>query len=514
MAQSRIHRRQLITGAAALALASPARRVLAQATAPRRGGVPLIALPAIVEDLLGTQGHDWPLAWLRSLVYEAPLRPSLSGEIVAGAAVAYLRADDWTHVDLATRTGVGFSDSAVLRAEDIAASIERAIEYGRPDEAWRWTGVQKIDVPRAGRVRLVLDGPDATLAASLASSLVAVAPEGTSSGSAAFGDLPPGTGPFVPARVEGDTLHFRSNRLYRVVGQPRFDGCSVVAVGQEIERTSRLVTGLIDIVPDVQSLDIPLLQENPRVALVGDMSRRQCAVVPQVGQGPLDDVRVRRLVASVIDRRGLVEGATAGTAVPSDSLFPPQHWAGSGSDAVARPSSATRVRSALADLGLLPGWPLRLICPEAAPALANAAILLQEQMAEAGIAVSIDLLAEAEMLTSVADGAFDLMMTFLPLWTDPHEIAYPWLHSEGARNVGGYTSRRVDWLLTLARSAETRAARGALYREIDRIVAQEVPLIPLFATPWYDGVRTRIAGYRQQVPPSALGVASAWFPLS
>ncbi len=512
MTQRRINRRQVISGAAALALAPFGGRALAQDAVPRRGGVPMVALPAIVEDLIGSSADGWPLAWLRSLAYESPLRQSPAGEIVAGAAVAYLPAENWTHVDLVARTGVAFSDATVLRAEDIAASIEHAIAAGPPDEAWRWTRVQAVDVPEEGRVRISLDGPDATLGASLASPLVPVVPDDAGTTGTTFSDLPPGTGPFVPSRIEGDTLHFRSNRLYRVTGQPRFDACSVVAVEQEIERTSRLVTGLVDIVPDVPSLDMPLLQENPSITLVGEVSRRQCAVVPQVRQGPLVDVRVRRLVASVIDRRGLVEGATAGTAAPSDTLFPPQHWAGNGGDAVARPASTMRVRSALTDLGLLPGWPLRLVCPEAAPALANAAILLQEQMAAAGIAVSIDLLTEDEMRAAVADGAFDLMMTFLPLWTDPHEIAYPWLHSKGARNAGGYASRRVDWLLTLARAGESRAARGALYREIDRIVAQDVPLIPLFATPWYDGVRTRIAGYGVQAPPSALGIASAWFP--
>lgn len=516
MAQRRLNRRQMITGVAGLALATAGRRVLAQGTAPRRGGVPVVALPSVREDPLAAVGNGWEAAWLRSLLYESPLRQSAAGEIVAGTAVACLPAPDWAHVDLVARTGVAFSDGSVMRAGDIAASVELAIASGPPGEAWRWTRVRGIEVPAEDRVRIALDGPDATLAASLASSLVSVVPAaGADSDSAgtSFSDLPPGTGPLVPSRVDGDALYLRANRLYRVAGQPRFDGCSVVAVPQEIDRTSRLVTGLVDIVPDVPSLDIPLLRENPRTALVGGVSRRQCAVVPQVGRPPLDDVRVRRLVASVIDRLGLVKGATAGTAVPSDTLFPPQHWAGNGSDAPPRPTSAARVRDALAELGLLPGWPLRLICPEVAPALANAAILLQEQMAAAGIAVGIDLLAEREMHAAVADGAFDLLMTFLPPWADPHEVAYPWLHSEGARNAGGYASRRIDWLLTLARGGESREARGALYREIDRLVAQEVPLIPLFATPWLDGVRTRIAGYEPQMPPSALGVASSWFPL-
>ena len=103
------------------------------------------------------------------------------------------------------------------------------------------------------------------------------------------------------------------------------------------------------------------------------------------------------------------------------------------------------------------------------------------------------------------------MMTFLPIWKDPHELAQPWLHSEGERNASGFESRRVDQLLTLARMVDDELRRGALYREIQRIVSDQQPLIPLFATPWFDGVRTRIEGYETHAPPSARGVAAAWF---
>jgi peptide/nickel transport system substrate-binding protein len=510
MPERRLTRRHLMLSAAAASLAA-CRVASAQVGEPRRGGVPRIALPRIPERIDLVAGDDWEPPWVQSLVFDTPLRITAAGDVVAGAGIAYIPDPKGRFVDIPVRSGMAFSNGKHVTARDLAASIERAIEATPGGDAWRWSSVERVDVTGDDEVRLHVSAPDATLPATLASPLVPVMPAGASHQPLAFEELPVGTGPFVPSRSDDGLLVFRSNRLYWGIGRPRFDGCTVTAVEQEIERTSRLVTGLVDIVPSVPPLDIPLLQEDPGIMLSGDVSRRQCAVVVRLDQEPLDDAEVRRLFASVIDREALVEGATVGTAVASAGLFPPEHWAGSPDLVSAPPDRAAEVRDQLAALGLLPGWPVRLICPADEPVLANSAVLLQEQLAGAGIAVSVDLLDRAEMQAARASGEFGLMMTFLPIWNDPHELAHPWLHSAGERNASGFESRRVDQLLTLARMVDDELRRGALYREIQRIVSDQLPLIPLFGTPWFDGVRTRIEGYETPMPPSARGVAAAWF---
>lgn len=282
-------------------------------------------------------------------------------------------------------------------------------------------------------------------------------------------------------------------------------------VEQDVERSSRLVTGLVDIVPDVPSLDIPLLEDDPGVTLYGGVSRRQCALVMRTDGEPLNDVRVRRLIAAVIDRESMVSAATAGTALPSNWLFPPEHWAGDPELGADPPMSPSEIRDQLAGIGLLPGWPLRLICPDTSPTLANAAILFQEQCATAGIALRVDLLDNDAMADATVAQDFDLLVAYLPTWIDPHEIAHPWLHSEGVHNAGGFSNLRLDRLLALARTESNQDRRGAYYREIQRIVSSQLPLVPLFAIPWVDGLKTRIAGYDAAFPPSGRGIGSAWF---
>lgn len=514
MTKRRWNRRQLMMGGAAgLALAGT--RVVRLATSQeddiRRGGVPNVALPQLPAEIGQSPASGWETAWVRSLIYDRPLRMNRAGEIVAGVCIAYTPYEDERQLELTVRRGVMFSNGVPLAARDIAASIERAIGEETGEDAWRWSEVERVETIDDERVLLRLREPDVTLTATLASQRVPVTPDGTGLDEGAYPGPPAGSGPFVPSQQDGGVRRFRRNGRHWVVGQPRFDGLNVLAIEQEIERTTQLVTGLVDVVPDVPALDIPLLDDDPRISLYGEVSRRQCALVMRLEREPLHDDRVRRLLASAIDRDSLVQAATADTAEPSNWLFPPEHWAGPVDTEIDPPASADELREEFAALGFRPGWSLRLICPDVDPPLANASILLQEQLAQVGIAVTVDLLDPTAMRSAIAVGEFDLMMDYLPSWIDPHEVAHPWLHSTGSRNVSGFRSMRVDRLLALARTNQDEEGRGNLYREIQRILAYEVPLIPLFATPWFDGVRSRIEGYDYEMPVSGRGVASAWF---
>ncbi len=508
--QRHLNRRQLI---GAIGGATFATRMWLHSTSARhgeivRGGVPLVALPWLPGRPLDLSDTRWETAWLRSLVFDAPLRAGTTGGIVAGAGIPYGFGPDATTFDIAARTGVLFADGRPLTAGDIAGSIERARNSASPSETWRWAHVDRVAVSDGGSVRIHLRQPDMTIPATLASSLIPV----TAGDPGESGTAVAGTGPFVLASGDAGEYRFRANRAHWTAGQPRFDGCTVLAVEGSIERTSRLVTGRVDAVPDVPLLDIPLLDNDPGVVLISGPTRRLGVLALTVTREPLNDVRVRRLIASAIDRDALVDGATAGTAEPAWSLFPPDHWAGSPEIERPSPSDSAVIRESLADLGLPPGWHLRLACPVDLPALPNTAVLLQEQLAEAGIALGIDLLDRAAMDEAGRSAAYDLTLAYTPEWLDPHEIAFPLLHSNGASNVSGLSDDRVDRLLAKARATTSQPDRGRYYAGVERIVLDQIPIVPLFWPPRVTGIRARIDAWSRHWPPSGRGLASGWFP--
>jgi peptide/nickel transport system substrate-binding protein len=214
---------------------------------------------------------------------------------------------------------------------------------------------------------------------------------------------------------------------------------------------------------------------------------------------------MRALISSAINREDLVRAATAGEAMPASSLIPQGHWAAlEGEMVVAAPDD---VRGQLQALGEPPGMELRLIASSRDASLANACVLLQEQFAWAGIALSLDLLDDAELDASLDGGDWDLQMTYMPWWRDPHELIRPLVVSDGVMNASGYASNRVDYLAGLACRARDHAERGYLYHAIQEIIARDVPVIPLFFPNHYDATNERLESYPFFPPESAAAMA-------
>jgi peptide/nickel transport system substrate-binding protein len=261
------------------------------------------------------------------------------------------------------------------------------------------------------------------------------------------------------------------------------------------------VTGTVDLLIDAPLLDVPTLKEDPGVALVGGPTNRLCLLTVNLRSQAVGDPRLRRLISSAIDREDLVGAATANEATATSTLIPVDHWAGLEHD-IETPDPAD-IRAQLEALGAPPGIELRLVASGADASLANACVLLQEQLAWAGIALSLDLLDDTEFEEEMDQGTWDLAMTYTRYWRDPHELMRPLVTSDGSANAGGYTNNRIDYLVNLAARARIEDFRGDLYRTIQRIVIEDVPVIPLFFPNYFDAMSTRLQNYPFFLPVSA-----------
>src|SRR5690606_26494768 len=171
----------------------------------------------------------------------------------------------------------------------------------------------------------------------------------------------------------------------------RIEAVHVEAIADDSRRATAIAAGTIDLVPNVPLLDIPMLRDEPTVYLVGGPSNRICHLQLNLQMPELRDARVRRLLSAAIDRARLVEVATAGQATPTGLLFPESSWAFSGLDEVPQ-ESPDRVREELRRLGIPSDLRLHMITDDEDATLATTAVVLQEQLATCGIALSVDLL--------------------------------------------------------------------------------------------------------------------------
>jgi len=499
-----------LAGMAALARSVPAggRRVNRDSRGPY--GRPIVSLPRLPSIDVGADVRG-ETAWLSTLMYDSPLSIGVDGRLRGGLAIDWGVDDDGLLVELEIRRDALFPGGVAVTATDVVASIERARHRSdNSADSWRWDRVERVEAVEGQHVRIHLREPDVTVLWSLASTRVPVVPAAwvDRDWDAGTGCIPPGSGAFQLSSVNGGEVILDRHAGFWQVGRPRLDGLTIRGSSPTLSRATEFVASDIDVLIGVPLLDVPMLRVDPGVTLSGGPANQLCLLSVNMMRPELREREIRQLLAGGIDRPALADGATASEATPNSRLLPEDHWAAT--DGELERLSTDEVRAALVERGFFGGLPLRLITTAADASLANACVLLQEQLAYAGIALTLDLLDDAELAPTLEQGNWDLHALYSPAWHDPHELMRPLLHSQGSLNHGGYASARMDNLLDRASRLAAVEQRVDAYRQAQDLALTDVPIIPLFIPDYYDAVSKSIRNYEAYPPVAAHGLRQAW----
>jgi peptide/nickel transport system substrate-binding protein len=215
---------------------------------------------------------------------------------------------------------------------------------------------------------------------------------------------------------------------------------------------------------------------------------------------------VRQALAYATDRESLVKYLLHGQARLASGILPPNHWAYDQNVKTYgyEPAQAERLLDAA---GLRRGpdgtrvhLTLKVTTQEAARLLGAA---LQEEWKKVGIALEVRPLETATFFSDLTKGNFQLSYA---IWvganTDPDVFGYVFstrrFPPEGA-NRGHYRNARVDELTLGIQTESDQAKRKELCAEVQRIVAEELPYVPL----WYvDVVSVHRKEFNVQLTPT------------
>lgn len=478
----------------------------------RGNGSPRVSIPVWPTHEDDLYGPAATVPWSRMLSASMLLAPTVSGVLTGSLGFLPMLDADRTTLELDLRPDALFADSQPITADDVLASLNLAWGIGlRDDDDWRWRNVTDIRLSESGSVLITLSEPDAAIPALLASWRVPILPANwitAVEGSGSPGP-PPASGCFQLLAATSNDIEYTRNDGFFQLGRPRLAGVTCIAPTNALSRSTALVTGDVDLLIDAPLLEVPTLRENPEISLVGGPANGLTMVQVNLVGPELQDRRLRVLFAAAISRAPLLDAAVAGEGRPATTLIPADSWAGL--ELPEETLAPAAVRTGLEELGLLPGIELRLVAPIGDASLANACVQLQEQLAWAGFSLTIDLLTDDEMVRELRSGDWDLVLATMPWWQDPHELIWPLVTSDGPFNQMTYRNPRVDYLASMACRARGIEERAAHYRSIQEIVANEVPLIPLYFGSYFDAMTTAIRNYPVYAPESAAALAQATF---
>lgn len=208
---------------------------------------------------------------------------------------------------------------------------------------------------------------------------------------------------------------------------------------------------------------------------------------------------VRRALAHAIDRERILRFLFRGAARSAEAMFPPEHWAGT--DALSGYSyDPDRAKALLAAAGFGPEHPLRLVYKTSSdPFRVRLATVVQAQLARVGIGVDVRSYDWGTFYGDIKAGRFQLYSLAWVGIRTPDIFRYVF-HSasvppDGA-NRGRYRNVEIDRLIETARAEPELERQAALYRELQTLLHDDLPYIPL----WYEdqiyACRSEVTGYR------------------
>jgi peptide/nickel transport system substrate-binding protein len=292
-----------------------------------------------------------------------------------------------------------------------------------------------------------------------------------------------GAGPYTLRELGPDAVWLDANARY-FGPHPKMPHVEILFVRDAAARTLMLVGGSADLVQNSMRPDlVDDVIARPRVKVESAPSSLLTYLMMNNDDPALHDVRVRQAIALAIDRPAIIAAQFQGRAVLATGWLPPTYYAYN-PDVVHWQRDLRRARRLLAEAGQPH---LHLVYKTSSDAFRIAvARVIAAQLAEAGIEVEVRPFEFATFFADIKRGSYQLAsMTSGEVEPDSF---YMHFHSsripdDGNRDAGNrwrYHNAEIDRLTLDVRKELDPVKRKEIYGRVQQILADEVPVIPLW----------------------------------
>ncbi len=424
-------------------------------------------------------------------------------------------AEDWSRSEdgltwtFKLHEGVTFSNGREMTAEDVAWSFNRLIDPATGSgNAWRVGTDTVIEAVDDYTVTFTTSSPAANLPASLAAnkSVAVFAQESLEDDGTV--QVPIGTGPFVISEVEGTTrLVLTARDDYWQAGFPYLDEVVIRPITDDASRDLALQGGEVDWIFTISPQNLETLQNDDDVIVELAPRFSYDYFGLNLNREPFNDVRVRQAMAYAIDREVICQFAFFGLCEPVQGpIAPGVPWY---FPYAPYDRDLDMARSLLEDAGYGDGFEMEIMTAIGFDETLRGAQVVQQQLAEIGIDVSIDNIDFGEWLERQGAGDFDaFMLSWLGL-TDVEDYFYLQHRTGNTFNFTGFSDERFDELVDQGRTVEDFDERYAIYEEANQILVDAAPYIYMYAKSEVKAYAPHVQGFTTR-PDSAVNFWTVW----
>jgi peptide/nickel transport system substrate-binding protein len=400
-------------------------------------------------------------------------------------------AESWDTPDPLTyvfhlKPNIKFHDGRPLTSADVKFTFDFILNpANKSSKRGGFRQITNIEAPDPTTVIFHLNAPYASFLWNLIPSAAGIVPATASSD---FSRHPIGSGPFrFVSQVQDEDVQLERNSDY-FAGAPAIKTLHFRIVPDAIVRALELRKGSADLEMSSLSPDlIPVLVRRPSLSL----SQRPGTNFAYLGINLEDSLlarrEIRQALALATDREALVKFLLHGQARVAAGILPPNHWAYEPNIAQ-YPADADRAGKLLDAAGFPRGTDgvrfrltLKTSTEEQARLIGAA---LQEQWRRVGIDLEIRPLEFATLLSDSVRGNFQLtLLRWVGANNDPDVFEFVFSSKRfppDGGNRGHYRNPRVDALTDQIRVEMDREKRKALCSEVQKILAGDLPYLPLW----------------------------------
>jgi len=475
----------------------------------------LVGSPVYLNPLLsGYNEADRDVCYL---LFRGLTRLNTYGEIEADLATGWDVTLDGLTYTFHLRPNAYWHDGTPVTADDVLFTIGllRDVGFNGPPElgmaVWRTVTVEKVD---RRTVRFVLSEPfapflDYTTVGLLPAHLL----EGVSGASlpaSQFNMSPVGNGPFQLTEVKienGMVTSLLLEQFPRYYGKrPHLDRIQFQFYPNAELALEAYQKGEVEGLSQVTRSQWAHVRDLPTLNLYSAPLAEYSLVFLNLKRSdlPFQETEVRQALLYALDRQRLVDQVLGGQGIVIHSPLLPGTWAYE--ENLPRYSYDPDTAQELLDTA---GWyrshdaggvrykgsrPLEFtLLTSNDPEQLAIAQMMAEQWSRVGITVSVTTASSLEVRDALERRQFEAVLSTIAVPGDPD--LYPFWHEtqvDQGQNYAGFVHRRGSEVLEQARIEVNRERRRELYREFQRIFAQEVPALLLYAPVYTYGVDERI----------------------
>lgn len=296
--------------------------------------------------------------------------------------------------------------------------------------------------------------------------------------------------------VKGQTLTLDQNPNW-AGKKPALKKMVVKIVGEASSRRLQLESGDLDIVESLPVDQFAEVSKKPDLTVTQNPSLLVTYLYINNTRPPLNNPEVRQAINYAVDYTGIIKSIMKGQAKQMRGAIAEGMWAHD-KDAFQYNNDMAKAKALLAKNNVH-NLTLGFLYSNRDPNWEPIALSTQAQLAQLGITVKLESMANASMRERINKADFDLSIgNWSPDFADPSQFMNAWFE-EGRKGLAGnrsfYSNPTVDKMVREAASMYDPKARTKLYQEAQRIVLKEAPYVFLYQKNSQVGLRKSVKGF-------------------